>query len=345
MIMYNIVLPTLLLFFIASRNRPKSKVILYCTVILLLFFATFKGINVGSDSYEYWDTFTHIHNYLNDEKYSGLQKGFIWFTYGINKFGGYTLYLFICYLICLFGYSYYFQKCSRNTALSFLMFFMLAYYIASLNIMRQYMAMGLYVVGLTFLSQGKKNYFILFTILASLFHYTAIVFLPLVFIDKISTLFSKAPIVLCLVLLSFILGFLYKDTMFNILSMMSGDYYSEGYLNWIASNFELERNLISNIGLNVFFCVTYLLSNNKQSVFIIIWALGLILCNMFGSMDQANRIFLYLNMGILIAVPETLYSLTNKLYKYGYLIFTMIYLFVIWFYLRETNGVTPYSFR
>lgn len=345
MLMYNIVLPSLFISLLISRIKPKSKELLYGTVLLLLFFATFKGLSVGTDSYEYWYTFTHVQNYLNDEKYSGLQSGFIYFTSAIHSLGGYTLYLFICYSVCLFGYAHFFQKCSMNNSLSFLMFFMLAYYISSLNIMRQYMAMGIYVVGLTYLYNGQKKPYVSLTLLASLFHYTAIIFLLLVFIDKISTILSKPKIILSLIISSFILGFFFKSHMFNILLVFIGRIFSISYVDWIASNFELERNIISNLGLNGFFCVTYLLSKNRQSLFMIIWALGVMFCNMFGYMDQANRIFLYLNMGILIVVPETLYSIQKKYIKYWYFIFLMCYLSVIWIYLRETSDVLPYVFR
>lgn len=345
MLMYNVVLPILFLSLFISRIKPKSKELLYGTVLLLLFFATFKGLNVGTDSYEYWDTFTYVHKYLKDDKYSGLQSGFIYFTLAVHNIGGYSLYLLVCYSICLFGYASFFQKCSMNNSLSFLMFFMLAYYISSLNIMRQYMAMGIYVVGLTYLYNGQKKPYVLLTLLASLFHYTAIIFLPLVFIDKITSIFSKPKIVIVLVITSLVLGSFFKSHMFNILLMVIERIYNIGYVDWIASNFEMERHLISNLGLNAFFLSTYLLSKNRSSIFMIIWALGVMLCNMFGNMDQANRIFLYLNMGILIVVPETLYNIQKRYIKYGYFTFLMCYLSVIWIYLRETNEVLPYVFR
>jgi hypothetical protein len=309
--------------------------------LILIFIASFKGRDVGTDTLEYYRNFVSVESYKQDSIFNGSQKGWYYFNYILNKTSNYTFFLILCYTIAYVG-VFRLIKESKDKALSLIIFF-LFFFPPSLNVMRQYIAIGLFCVGLVYLLKNNGKKFACILIFASLFHYTTVLMLPLLFIDKLKL---KRNIVLISVLSSFYLGFFSNVSalLVNFFSFVSN---LHGGANLYLEKFGGERNLITNGLINIVFVLSFLLAKNKESMFVKLWFLYIVLNNLLGAAGQGNRIFTYLLIGIIMAVPEILSSVNNKLFRFAYLCFFITFAVSYW-YITITSGsghVTPYYFR
>lgn len=119
--------------------------------------------------------------------------GIIWpgkyfMTYGV-----------IALIICSFCYAAIWQQ-SPNPVLSVYLFFASGIYFDSFNGLRQYIATAIVVFAYKYIQNGKLKKYLVAVVIASLFHYSALIVIPVFFIRYIKIDLKKAcfTILLCL---------------------------------------------------------------------------------------------------------------------------------------------------
>lgn len=342
----------ILLFFFLSlcsflsfcKGIPKKN-IYWLSVILLIVIASFRGIDVGTDTQQYFYNFKYVMEAKERASFSGTQMLFYYYTFILNQLTNYDLFMLLNYTIGFGGIGWFIWRCSPYKIVSLLLFFLL-FYLASLNVMRQYISMGIFGLALTNLFNNKKEKYIIYTLIAGCIHFSALLMLPLVFFNELKL--SKITVV-SLVLISFYVGF-FSNIMqpivqiFEIFSFLNDNV--SGYIgNWGRGE---GRNLGSNIVINLAFIITYSLAKNTKSKSFFMWFIFVVASNLLGAAGQANRIFLYLLLGVIIAVPECLYQLRNNtLKKFVLMGFDFSYTIGFWVVqlITGVNEVVPYSFR
>lgn len=180
---------TILLIWLAENKvqSKKAKNILIILSILPLFLISALRYNVGTD---------YIKRYTNDylnmaqgKDISNLEIGFkaINFICLIFTKEPYLLFTITSFIILALFFTTIFKE-SENKILSIIIFFLGGYFFGSLNLVRQYIAIGFLFVGYRFLlSNDKKKMYIGFitcAILAFLMHSTSIVGFVLMFLNK-----------------------------------------------------------------------------------------------------------------------------------------------------------------
>lgn len=347
---YYILLFSLLLLSLLSANRygkRYSSLLLFVGGGTLLIVAAFRDVSVGTDTLGYYLSFNNIHNEDITRVYSGTQYG--WYLYNIfmHDYFNYSVFQFVNYLIIIVGFCYFIHKESQNSILSLLLFFLLCNYTTSFNIMRQYIAIGIVSIALTLMETHPKR-FIVLILVASLFHFSALLCLVLFPIKKMLSIKNKKWVLITLAI-SFILGFFFTDALKALVSLLEVfSFLNEGVPQYTSAwGTGMARNIFSNLAINFMFILTYLLSRNKNSVYLRMYFLYILLNNAFGSAGQGNRIFLYFFLGIFIAIPDVLYNLKRPLYRLGYCITVLVYGLGYW-YIAMSSGsgeVVPYIWR
>lgn len=205
---------------LACYYKMRVKTIEWLSFLLLLFL---MGGNTFNDDYEDYFRWYETQNspILMEPAYDYVSSLFFTFGFGFEGFR------FIIYLLSLAMMWVAIKRLVDNFHLILLGYLTYCFVIDTIQI-RNIIAMSILMLAITFLAEGKKLVFVIATILASLFHYSFFLFLPLVFYDKAIDLINKnmlviicLPILMCVIFtldnyfasqLSMIIGLLWADS-------------------------------------------------------------------------------------------------------------------------------------
>lgn len=168
-------------FFFTEKLSKEVKTYIYVfsyipIIFALLYIAGLRDITVGTDTAHYRDIFNNPDD---------IEIGFQWFAEFIKYIGGnFHLFLFLFFFISLSLKVYAFKKVSLYPLLSICIYSSFWFLVYDMNGIRQGLALGFIALSYYFLSVNKNWYFYLSLLGAILFHYSALIFLPIIFIIK-----------------------------------------------------------------------------------------------------------------------------------------------------------------
>lgn len=164
-----------------NTNRLMANVVKMMAILIPVVLAAFR-YNVGTDfrNYNFAITYERNHgwNYFSYPARVKLEIGF-WFVVKVaaTLFQSNVAVWFVLYLIMFFflerGFAFYAQTQKYSVEIGYFIF-LIYYYSSSLNITRQIIALSIIYYASRFVFENKKRFFV-FVILATLFHYTAII--------------------------------------------------------------------------------------------------------------------------------------------------------------------------
>lgn len=153
--------------------------------IPLFFVMSLRSPSVGTDTFAYKYEFENAQYFLT-QKLRDSEIGYSYFNSFFYNLGfNFQLYLAtvsIFFIISLCLLYYYF---SENILLSFYLHVTIGIFALSMTGIRQTLAIALTMIAFTFLQKNKKIWFIIFVLLASTFHDSAIFFLGIYFFRNI----------------------------------------------------------------------------------------------------------------------------------------------------------------
>lgn len=181
------------LFFEKDRHLPKylswgtNKRLLECLywgmAVVLVIIAGFR-YDTGTDYSTYYHYYDNIRKGGEPWSWMSFEWGFILLNKAIGLFYfAPEVYMFIVSTITVFLILYTCNSMSLDRMMSMLLFVTLYFYFSSFNILRQYLAIAIVFFSITFIKKGKLIPYILCIVLASLFHKTALIMLPLYFVS------------------------------------------------------------------------------------------------------------------------------------------------------------------
>ncbi len=329
-----IVIWLLLLFLSYWRN---NNAILWASILVLSIIAGLRADTVGTDTFTYREIFDGISSGIR----LGIEPG--WFL--LNKAiswvgGGYQFLLWVVSILTLFPVSLVIIKESPNKQFSLFAYYSLYFYLNSFNGMRQFMAISIILLAYTILIKGKYWRFILLVLLASMFHFSALIALVALFIRKIKITSTRLTIALAL---SFIMGMIITN---DLLTLFAGKY--AVYLadtNPNATRESMASVIVMTLLLNglvfwLYYSGSQIVRNNIWFKFFIA---GIILHNLTIQFTLGARLILYFTVAQIILYP--LYISDNRV-KQKYLAFSIITLYLtVLFYkmlLANASEVVPY---
>lgn len=332
-------------------------------IVLLMLIVGFRSYQVGSDTLSYVTTYNLIGNsdissfkelfatnFLGDGR---LEPGFIYLISGLNKISSNPQLIMIFEALILYVSLYFLiRDFSLNYPLSIFFVITLGTFITSMNLLRQFIAMGFCLIGYYFFTEGRKYYFAFFVLTAGIFfHRTAIIFLVLLITQKF--VFNKKILLISLAIFIAILAD-YNALMGLIFKIFP---YYQNYQNAVfgvgklSATFKICFALLTlGFGLYTkdhgeFNSVFTLKRWNEMSFLILLSVLFTMLSFRF---TQIDRISIYFTTFYVLYIPNCILANRNKWIRFystvAFICIAIFYFNYMLLFKDNWNQVLPYSF-
>ena len=179
--------------FIANRpgGRLSGKMQFFLSVMPAVAISAFRGVGVGTDTEQYVTAVGLLDSLGYDEymslgMYGDYEPGFILLLKLCTFFPDPAFALICISSILIFGVQYYVLfKASSIPGSSYLLYFLGTMYYFGLTGMRQALAVSFIMMGFMCLAKNDDVRAVLWTCLAVAFHYTALIFVPLLLVCRV----------------------------------------------------------------------------------------------------------------------------------------------------------------
>lgn len=245
--------------FIPFRNN----VLIVLVIIALTFLAGFRGIDVSKDYYAYRYIFDTIYDVTstNDLSYLAIfEPGFIAIILFFRRIfeSNYVLAIMLFFAISSISIKIFaIKRLSFNPYLTILFYFSYYFLIQEMTQIRIGLAAAFFLMALISFLNGKRLLFTGLMIFATLFHYSAIFYLVILFFS--TTKFNR-NLYSSLLILSIILSFV-KLPLLDILGNFDPSNISDKFNNYveISENGDLSINFFNALNVCNILCCTYLI--------------------------------------------------------------------------------------
>lgn len=331
-------------------------------IILFVFFATFRSVNVGLDNLMYYGEYDCLlHDDFQGAKSECFEFGYYGLTFLLSRLSlPYPVLLCLIASFACFAFYLVINRYSVNKGLSWLLVLTLGIYAQMLNLNRQMIALSFVLIALCFLLKNKYFYYVLFIAIAFFFHKTAILTLSFVLFKFLKLNWKTA---LCYLLCSVALILLFKPSL-QLFCKISGAKYYEFYIN--ESEGIVEKTDLLNwtftLGLFVVFVVMFLLKNKRNRVaenrtddFFLQLFLIVVLIRLCGCVLNLPSLFqrmtLYYFFALILLLPDYInYCLQYVKNSRAKIVLNIAlvglyfgYMFLL-YSVKQTCGVVPYQF-
>jgi hypothetical protein len=334
----------------------KLNIFFYLILIVLALFIGFR-FKVGVDWQGYVADFYKITKNNTSYYYSNqyYEIGF----YTINWLVGYYNFGFqwLFFIMALLTWYFYFKSVPKFILPLFLFFlFSDEYFFWGMNVVRQFLAMAIWVYSIRFIIEKKFLVYLFLILIASLFHFSSLILIPIYFIPFQKLHNIKIWFILYLISLTFIFNifysannilqyFLSNNDFINLLGVY-GRYAESGRV--VFDKTSLGLGFIFKIFISFFifsFSGKFLLIYPKMNPYFILFFIGSIFFNIFYDVeliDRINNYFLIMRPFILSFLIYYLWNYENK--KFISFMICFLYLIVYYFTIfNNSNQCCPYQ--
>lgn len=338
MIVY-IILICIILMSIKRVNTQKYNIFDFIIVISMILIAGFR-YNIGTD----YSMYNSMYFNQNQSNLNKVEIGYKILMKIVAPIFGEKSYLFfiLCSIITIIPIYVTIKKYSKKPGESIFYFITLGFYTLSFNMIRQAIGMAITFFALRYLFDRKLFKYIITILLASTFHITSLIMIPIYWISKIK--FSKLANFGVMFLL------LFSGIMFNVIF---------GYVTTKIPQYAMYAkydNTIAGIGtylVNIIYILLIVFAIiNRQKIEQrdnrYLYIINMIIYSIFFiSLSVKNTLFArliyYWFMPIVIIIPE--YILCVNKNKRNIVQFVMILAFCLFYFINiySFNGVYPYA--
>ncbi len=333
---------------IAPQSATKAYTLLFCIELILV--AGFRSSTTGADTQIYLNVFNY---------YKRLPRGEILFAKLLNVWGnfeaGYFLFLKILawlqvndqlFLIISAAIIYipvviFFQKYSPFPNMSFAVYSMLGIYAYSMGIMRQMMALAIFLCSLDFIFEKKFKNYMMVIILAIFFHSTAIVLLPVYWIVNVNR-----KTLLKIALVGEVIGLVAGRTIILIITR-----FMPKYARFLGRQYyDTHGGTYSMLFLLTFvLIITYLIYRNQNDIEDIdvlsfaMLSVGVVIQAISYSFGIMGRMIPYFSIFAAIEIPRIIHQVFTPNSKIIYLAILEPILFALnYLVIRSNEFIVPY---
>lgn len=304
--------------------------------VFLALFAGFRSVEVGVDTYQYYNIF----RWINGDNYLGfIEPGWNYLNRYIYSAGGNFLILLTSVsVLTLCPVFFVTKKASPYIFLSIFVFYALHLYCGAFNLMRQYLAVSIVLLAYYYLAQNRIKIAIIILFIAISFHYSCFMAIITYFWQKQNLTLSR---VLQYTIFAFIIGSVINESVVDFLT------FSE-YNNVSAVREETLILAIFTIFMDIF--MFYLISIEKKCVLKEFWGklfvLSIIVFNATYSLQYNARIYSLFAISQIIFFPLLL---KNSHHHKNNIPTVLVLLYVsaqFWrMLLANANDIVPYEFN
>lgn len=335
---------------INSKNKNQNAKFIYCvtTGIILLIIMGFRHIDLG----------------MTDTKvvYVPAFKNMIHLNFhdSINIYGKDFLFFFITKLITFITHNeniwimfvsipllYSIVKCiykySKIPSLSFILFLALNYYGMNFTLMRHSVALTFIILSYPYLKERKLAKFIVYVLLASCFHSTAIIFLIAYPLVKLKFGWKQIGVILGALGIAFIA----RNQILQIFSLVFNEGRFQNYTTGDSTTIGLIPFLINTVVLIVSY-IFYKMQKEKDdeiNILLNLSAISSVLLTLTVLIGEAYRIAMFFGIFNILLLPNILQR--EKKMENKYIIYIATYgIFILYFLFFSLNNaaIVPYKF-
>ncbi|MCI6279092.1 MAG: EpsG family protein [Bacteroidales bacterium] len=335
------IIPLLLLTFSSRIKVPD--IFFYTIAFLLALFLGFRGLEVGVDTKAYSIYYDAVLNGFNHMEWGWTQLCLLFNRLGANfhQFSFFISLLSMAFFVIPLNRT----LKGRGRYLALFFFFTLGYYITMFNLFRQFLAISICFYAFFLVTQRLVWLSIILVLVATLFHTSALVVLPFLFINKVSI--PSIGFLLGGLVVTFFLGILLSPTVLSFIAGKYSYYLETGYATRENYLTYLIFYVLTN---NVFFVYFYIGSPSsvRKSYWMTLYYLSILFMDILQQMSIGPRIVYYFSIVQIIALPLSIISLGSKkpIFKFLCISYGSLNLvrFLITEYERPYGGVIPYTF-
>ncbi len=334
-----------------NNSRLNKKIYLAINFLIFTMLAAFRDISIGNDTYTYFNLFKTVQNESIDVLKNRFEVGYLWLNKLLGLISSNPQILFIITsIIIMTGFSILIYKYSNSVWMSVFLFYSLGYFGASMNTIRQCIAMTIIFLAYHFILENKIKLFLISVILATTFHKTAIVFLVAYPLLKMPLNKKNIFIMICGTLMGLLAFNKIFDLIINVFPIYS--YYENG--KYIEGGIKL-ASIINTIVLLCIFLLGVIvqkecskdLTKDMQLMnkFIFISICISILSFKFNLLDRLSD---YFSVFSIIFLPNIIKKIKQSnrriIYIYSVISLFFIYYTIILHIRPEWNQIYPYKF-
>lgn len=235
----------------------KTSVILLSIPMFLL--SAFRDTSIGPDTISYYYSFNYISNYSSLSEAiasSRMEPGYVALNYFFSYLGLTYFHMQIVISAFVIGsIAYFVYLYSDSVAFSFFLFLANNLLFGTMNVVRMWIAVSILLFSIRPIQSGKVLQFCFMIMIASLFHYSSLIFLLLYPFTKIKINFKKIAV-------SFLISVLicvFAIPFFTYLTNKIGNY--SNYVN--STRFDTSDNIAVKISLAISICFFILATYTK----------------------------------------------------------------------------------
>lgn len=283
----------LLYFFLLAGiflKRNKQRFHLIFSFFLLFFLAAFRDTSVGTDT----STYEEIFNRVSVGGQIVQETGWFYFNKIVVYFGGDFRWLLVfSSLLVIFPIYRISKRYSFNPCLSIFLFYTLYFYLQSFNIMRQIIAVSVLLLFIPFLFKKKYIHFVVGVALASLFHTTALLAVPFVFINRLKI---SRKLMCVFVFISLVFGVSFSSLVIDKIADLLG------YVHYLEVHDENSETGLFMIITNIF-AMFFIITSSKDSHLLKLFFLYILLYNLTVGVPYAYRLTFVFSIVQILFLP------------------------------------------
>jgi len=298
---------------IDGMNVPKYLVI-FLSLMVIALLVGLRGGNVGVDTYSYITFFNGLDNFNFRDLFANLlEPGFVFVSFLIKKANlSVTIYLLIFAILTLLLFFQFYKNKLELLPWAIFFAFSTGYVFFMMNGLRQALAVPLVALSLKYVTDRKLIKFLLLILFASLFHYSALLMLPIYFVNYVSKIKYQVWIIL-FVLSIFISPFAYIEHLAGVLSLLPKDYVHYFLkLNLKASKFSMGFLFHLGISFLVLYFASQLPLNKYYKNILSLYFVGVVLMNLTWQSAVLLRFSVYFTFFQIPMLSYIMYELEKK---------------------------------
>lgn len=317
--------------------------------------ATFAGLRYGIGT-DYFVTYKPYFDYLSGNgslllvNRESLDLGYYLLNVLVIKLGGnFQLVLYLASVITFLAFRKAIFPYKEKISIGLSTFvFMLMYYQASFNIIRQMMAATIVLYSFQYIVQRNPKRFVLWVFIAALFHKTAILVLPFYLLANVVTKRKYKALIIAFYILFFYAVFNF-DQFTPILNFIDSSGYYSNYLRKVSSFSFSVGLLIRTVPyiLAVFLLWKKIKGDRTLNIFLNSFLLGSILrLIVYMTQFDADRIALYFLMPQVIFIPYLARYYKKSWWNFAGVVVLLGTTVLLWYFdfiYMGRNATVPYT--
>jgi hypothetical protein len=311
---------------------------LFIMLFLIFFISAIRDSSIGTDYHNYINFYEYIYNTESFPRFlkrNEIGWDYLNYFFAINKIPYQLFFGFISFII----YYFFIKGSYKYQYLLPLMFFFIlssGFFYWTLSGLRQSIAIMIFFYSIKFIIEKNFYQYILFIIIASFFHTSALIMIPIYFL-----IYLKFNQLIIFIIFSISLFFIGKTTFLEIINqyvLIIGNKidFLNKYMNYLeTSTFQInDERSSTGLGVIVKIITTYYIIYKSKyvidkfpdlKIYFLLFIISAISNNLFYSVEIIGRVMNYLYISFPLVMAAALYYTNKKIEKYINLVFLSIY--------------------